>query len=574
MAYRSMSGTTALVAVLSLVLPQATFVPAALAQDRIRLCQDLETTPPCPRGEPRRGTTYELGEEGDLVRAPRGNGENNEEGGGGRRAEREERAQAEAEAEAEAQIEAEAEDAQGAQDARRAERDAEARAEAEAEDAQRAEQARRAEREAEAQFEAEAEDAQRAQDARRAERDAEARAEAEAEDAQRAEQARRAERDAEAQFEAEAEEARQDRENRRAEREARAQADAEEDARSEAVAIDERSYFEEEVEIVEDRDVRSSDEDFLRGERRDREANEESDDDGLSNFEKALLLGLGAIAVGSLLDDGNEVVSNSGDRVVTRDGDGFYTVYRDDDALLRQEGATVRTQTFDDGSTRSIVERDDGTQIVTIRSAEGRVLRRARVLPDGTQVVLLDDTEEAEPVDIRTLVERAPAPIIVSVDDVDGATLRQTLDSGAVYDPGRTFTLRQIREISAVRSLVPGIDLDAITFASGSAAIPSAELVSLVEMGILIEEALDRDPSEVFLIEGHTDAMGSEAANLALSDRRAETVALALTENFAIPPENLVIQGYGEEFLKVPTLSDEQENRRATIRRITPLLQG
>ncbi|MCB2132755.1 MAG: OmpA family protein, partial [Rhodobacteraceae bacterium] len=80
--------------------------------------------------------------------------------------------------------------------------------------------------------------------------------------------------------------------------------------------------------------------------------------------------------------------------------------------------------------------------------------------------------------------------------------------------------------------------------------------------------------SEVFLIEGHTDAVGSAAYNLALSDRRAESVALALTEYFEVPPENLVVQGYGEAFLKVQTDADERANRRAAVRRITPLLSG
>jgi outer membrane protein OmpA-like peptidoglycan-associated protein len=77
----------------------------------------------------------------------------------------------------------------------------------------------------------------------------------------------------------------------------------------------------------------------------------------------------------------------------------------------------------------------------------------------------------------------------------------------------------------------------------------------------------------VFLIEGHTDAVGSESYNLALSDRRAESVALALTEAFRIPPENLIVQGYGESFLKVQTQAAEERNRRATVRRITPLLR-
>ena len=44
-------------------------------------------------------------------------------------------------------------------------------------------------------------------------------------------------------------------------------------------------------------------------------------------------------------------------------------------------------------------------------------------------------------------------------------------------------------------------------------------------------------------------------------------------EFFGVPPENMVIQGYGESNLKIPTLEAEPRNRRAVVRRITPLLQ-
>ena len=87
---------------------------------------------------------------------------------------------------------------------------------------------------------------------------------------------------------------------------------------------------------------------------------------------------------------------------------------------------------------------------------------------------------------------------------------------------------------------------------------------------VSILESLLTDAS--FLIEGHTDAVGSDEANLALSDRRAEAVADALTNVFAIPPENLATQGYGERYLKVKTEKPERENRRVGIRRITPLV--
>jgi outer membrane protein OmpA-like peptidoglycan-associated protein len=51
-------------------------------------------------------------------------------------------------------------------------------------------------------------------------------------------------------------------------------------------------------------------------------------------------------------------------------------------------------------------------------------------------------------------------------------------------------------------------------------------------------------------------------------------VAVALSDQFNIPPENLVTQGYGEQYLKVPTDGPEEQNRRVTLRRITPLLAG
>ena len=76
----------------------------------------------------------------------------------------------------------------------------------------------------------------------------------------------------------------------------------------------------------------------------------------------------------------------------------------------------------------------------------------------------------------------------------------------------------------------------------------------------------------MFLIEGHTDAVGTDEDNLSLSDRRAETVAIALTEQFNVPPENLITQGYGEEYLKVQTETAEPANRRVAVRRITPLM--
>ena len=298
----------------------------------------------------------------------------------------------------------------------------------------------------------------------------------------------------------------------------------------------------------------------------------------LSDLEKVGLVALGALVVGAIIKDANNkaqdrlVVSNTGDRVVVLNPDGTYQVYKDDDAVIRRPGSNVRTETYRDGSTRTIVERPDGTQVVTIRDATGRVLRRAQYDDRGRELVLIDDLAPEEYVVIRDLPKPRETRVVISTQD-DDSEIKLALAEQEVARIGRKFSLRQIREIPEVRALAATIDVDAITFDSGSAAIRASEANDLADLGSLMKGILKRNPREVFLIEGHTDATGAAALNLALSDRRAESVALALTEYFDIPPENMVIQGYGETELRIDTLANEKRNRRVAVRVIGPLLR-
>jgi outer membrane protein OmpA-like peptidoglycan-associated protein len=130
-----------------------------------------------------------------------------------------------------------------------------------------------------------------------------------------------------------------------------------------------------------------------------------------------------------------------------------------------------------------------------------------------------------------------------------------------------------VRDIVEVRALAPEINLGGITFATNSAAIPPAQAERLREMGVLMRNLIRDDPRELFLVEGHTDAVGAAGYNLLLSDRRAESVALAFSEYFGVGPENIVVQGYGERFLKVQTQRADETNRRVAVRRITALLR-
>lgn len=274
------------------------------------------------------------------------------------------------------------------------------------------------------------------------------------------------------------------------------------------------------------------------------------------------------VDMGKVLTTGDRVVTNSGDRMVV-ENNGVMRVLRNDDVLLNRPGTNVQVYQFKDGSTRNIMAYEDGSEVETLRAPDGRVLRRSTIAPDGTEVVLFDDTKQTDQVHVNQLPD-APATTVVayqSNSDMSGA-----LGGETSVEAGRYFSLAQVRDIDAVRKMAPGINIDTIHFASNSAAIRPEEAEELAALGYAMLEAIAADPREVFLIEGHTDARGHEAHNLSLSDRRAESVALALIEYFGVPPENIVLQGYGESDLLIVTEAAEQANRRAAVRRITPLL--
>ena len=134
------------------------------------------------------------------------------------------------------------------------------------------------------------------------------------------------------------------------------------------------------------------------------------------------------------------------------------------------------------------------------------------------------------------------------------------------------YTVDEVKRSARLRDTVRRLEVGGLTFDSGKATISRNQVGALSKVADGMQKMLDRNPGEVFLIEGHTDAVGSDFSNLVLSDNRAATVARILTDFYDIPAENLVTQGYGERFLKVKTDAAEPLNRRVVIKRLTPLI--
>jgi outer membrane protein OmpA-like peptidoglycan-associated protein len=129
-------------------------------------------------------------------------------------------------------------------------------------------------------------------------------------------------------------------------------------------------------------------------------------------------------------------------------------------------------------------------------------------------------------------------------------------------------TVREFKRRPDLRGAAPSINIQSINFAFASSDIPRSEYRKVSQIARAMEQLLKRRRRAVFLIEGHTDAVGSAASNQMLSERRAESLKRLLVEEFGIPYRALETVGYGEDYLLVPTQNEEWRNRRVTLRRI------
>lgn len=276
--------------------------------------------------------------------------------------------------------------------------------------------------------------------------------------------------------------------------------------------------------------------------------------------------------------NGRTIITEPG-RVIVRDGG--QTIIRHNEVDRFRYGARdVQVRPGRD-STRTVIVRPDGSQIVNITTPDGRLLRRVRRLPDGREIIIIDNAPRGRStiggyfLDIAPPVVRIPRErYVVEAEEADEALIYETLMAPPVMALERPYSLDEVRYNYPLLERMRRVDLNTITFDTGSWDVTPEQGRRLGVIADAISRAIERNPAEVFLIEGHTDAVGADIDNLSLSDRRAESVAEVLAQEFGVPPENLVTQGYGEQYLKVPTDGPERANRRVTVRRITPLLAG
>jgi outer membrane protein OmpA-like peptidoglycan-associated protein len=126
----------------------------------------------------------------------------------------------------------------------------------------------------------------------------------------------------------------------------------------------------------------------------------------------------------------------------------------------------------------------------------------------------------------------------------------------------RTLSLGEREEIAELAATKPNIDLE-IRFDYNSADISRNAMPAVQELGKALSDASLKDST--FVVAGHTDAVGGEAYNQDLSERRADTIKKYLTEKYGLNGANLVTVGYGKTKPKDPNAPLDPVNRRVQV---------
>jgi outer membrane protein OmpA-like peptidoglycan-associated protein len=193
--------------------------------------------------------------------------------------------------------------------------------------------------------------------------------------------------------------------------------------------------------------------------------------------------------------------------------------------------------------------------IVTMGAAFFVGIGAAVAAEDVTEGQILKALTPARPVLTRGL-SVGPKPDSAAVT-AEGHFI-QTIRNRAT----RSLSSAEREEIATIAKDKPNIDLE-INFDYNSADISRKSLSSVQALG----RALSNQDlkGSTFIVAGHTDAVGGDAYNQDLSERRADSIKRYLVDKFGIAGSDLVTVGYGKTKLKDPDHPTADVNRRVQV---------
>ena len=167
---------------------------------------------------------------------------------------------------------------------------------------------------------------------------------------------------------------------------------------------------------------------------------------------------------------------------------------------------------------------------------------------------------------VRTLQGNGAPPALVTWDGRQGNG--EPVAGGVAYhyqlelahrDGSRTAGARRVFGVNVASAV--SLKLTGNAFKTGSAELTDKAKGVLQETSLVLKKFT----REKILIEGHTDSVGSDVANLDLSRRRAEAALTYFVETEQLPRERFTARWYGESR---PVAGNESEDGRALNRRV------
>lgn len=172
------------------------------------------------------------------------------------------------------------------------------------------------------------------------------------------------------------------------------------------------------------------------------------------------------------------------------------------------------------------------------------------------------DTVRGAQDDIAGAMSEMGAATENTMNDI-GASIRRTLPGGVeitVPASGLEARLIEFIESPAAADETTWFEFDRLTFETGSARITPESDSQIATLA----EVLKAFPDVKVKIGGYTDNTGNEAANMTLSQQRADAVRNALVGQ-GVDPDRIEAEGYGSQH---PVASNDTEEGREQNRRI------
>jgi outer membrane protein OmpA-like peptidoglycan-associated protein len=197
--------------------------------------------------------------------------------------------------------------------------------------------------------------------------------------------------------------------------------------------------------------------------------------------------------------------------------------------------------------TISVVDRKPFTVMVN---------RKRLALPALHVAGVLSDEEDSEPFDFHVL-DDPDNPMMLRAKFTETEAHVVSVEFPAAADSlERSLATQEVVELSG------------IWFSFASATLREQSDIALNQLATVLKDHADWK----FRIDGHTDSIGSDSSNLALSQRRSAAVRAALVDRLGVPAARLSTAGFGESRPKESNDSEagRARNRRVELVRLTP----